>query len=153
VNPKRRRFQFGVRRLLLWTVVIAVYLSVVKWLRMDLMLFAVLTAWLGIVAGVKARFGSMAAFVVSILAGAVVGGWEAYVTFLAGGLPAASDWAAVVFLFVLGYALWGGVEVAFGAVDCVDRHFTVRARKRAWRAGAEQNAASSPPGVEDDALD
>jgi len=50
-HSERRRFQFGLRKLLLWTAVVAVYLGIVKWADLGI-LFAVLLAVLVCLIGV-----------------------------------------------------------------------------------------------------
>jgi hypothetical protein len=74
MSARRRRFQFGLRRLLLWTVAAVPYLAVVRLERWNVASFAAVTAWLLAVGAARAAFGPKAAGALSALAGAIVGG-------------------------------------------------------------------------------
>ena len=69
-NPRpKRRFQFGLRKLLLWTAVVALYFATVRWVAMDVRGFTVVTCWVGIVAILRAVAGRIMAGLLSVAGG------------------------------------------------------------------------------------
>jgi hypothetical protein len=127
VTRNRGRLQFGLRKMLLWTLVIALYLAVVRWERWDLALFAVVTSWLIVVAIVRAAFGPTVAAALSALAGAIPGGWLGYVaaTAVRPSRPGVVLFGGVLFC-IIGCILFAVVEIAIRAVNWVDGLFASR---------------------------
>jgi hypothetical protein len=79
-KPERRRLlQVSIRKLTLWTVVVALYLSIVTVFQVDLIIFAVLTVWFVVVGMLRVAFGRKVAGIVSVVAGAAIFGWGACV--------------------------------------------------------------------------
>ena len=60
-QPKSRRLQFGLRRLLLWTAVVAVWLSTLLTLHITLFFSVILSCWAIPVIVVRAAFGASVA--------------------------------------------------------------------------------------------
>ena len=60
------RFQFSIRKLLLWTVVVALYLGLCKWVEMDLQLFLLLTSWLVVVTIARLIWNVRAAVIATV---------------------------------------------------------------------------------------
>ena len=80
-----QRFQFGLRKMLLWTVVVALWLGLCKWLAMELPGIVMIMSWLVVVAGARLMWNVRVAFLVS-----------------AAWLP----------IFMFAYFLWGAVSGA-----------------------------------------
>ena len=78
MQRQRRRFQFGLRKLLLWTVALSVYLGILRMLQCHPVLVVVLTCWVGAVAVVRVAIGWKWAAVVSAVGGAILLGIPAY---------------------------------------------------------------------------
>jgi hypothetical protein len=64
-HPERRRFQFGLRKLLLWTVVLALYLGILSLVGFEPWVSVFATLCLGIVVVVRVSFGPRAGCVCS----------------------------------------------------------------------------------------
>ena len=64
-RPERRRFQFGLRKLLLWTGVVAVWFGVLTTLPLGLPLSTVLTLWVVVVGVVRVAIRPLAAALTS----------------------------------------------------------------------------------------
>jgi hypothetical protein len=70
LHPTRRRFQFSLRKLLLWMIVVALYLGIFRKLaQLDRAAFAIFTVWSVVVVILRTAFGQRAACLFSILAG------------------------------------------------------------------------------------
>ena len=122
----RRRFQFGLRKLLLWTVVLALYLGVARMLGMPPIALAVLTLWIAVVAGLRAAFGPVVAAIVSPAIGAVLGGWFEY-TGPALDPPGPSPLGPGIALGGLfGCVLFAAVELSCRAVNWADNVMRTR---------------------------
>jgi hypothetical protein len=113
---KRGRFQFSLRKLMLWVAVEAILLGTLTMLGLDPVGLAIAGSWVAVTAILRAAFGPLVACRLSGLGGIglAVGLWFV--------LP--MDDAAIVLLIILG----GGaglvpfvfVEVAWRAVDAID---------------------------------
>ena len=73
VRPKRRRFQFGLRRLLLWTAVVALGFGTLSTLYPSTRAWVVLPGWCAVVLILRWGFGSTLAASVSTIVGMVLG--------------------------------------------------------------------------------
>ena len=72
-RPERRtrRFQFGLRKLLLWTGVVALLLGILKVLNLPILVCVLVDCWVIVVAVVRATSGATAAAVLSVAFGVV----------------------------------------------------------------------------------
>ena len=112
-RPERRRFQFGLRKLLLWTVVVAVLLGTLKMLGLETAGLVIAASWAAITAVVRGAFGSTLAHIVS----AVGGGVLALVLLFTGVIGATS---IVVFIVLAAGVSFVFVEAAWLGVDWLD---------------------------------
>ena len=69
---ERRRFQFGLRKLLLWMVVVALLLGILKTLGLTTAGLVIAAFWVAITAVVRATLGSVWAHVISAVGGSVL---------------------------------------------------------------------------------
>jgi hypothetical protein len=65
-HAKRRRFQFGLRKLLLWTAVVALYLGILSLVNFNACLSVSLTCYLILVGTLRVTFGRWGACVGSV---------------------------------------------------------------------------------------
>lgn len=65
-TPKRRPFQFSLRKLLLWTAVVALYLGVVKWAGANLPTAGEVTAGLVLVVSIRLAVGYVRSLVAAV---------------------------------------------------------------------------------------
>ena len=113
-KPERQRFQFSIRRLMLWTVVVAIYLGIVVALQLELSVFVGATVWFVIV-GILRVANYDVAFLASVVAGVVLyeyglytdidsfGGWtDSFVLALLIGALGGSVLGCFLFVFVQG---------------------------------------------------
>ena len=135
-RPERRSrgFQFGLRKLLLWTAVAAVYLGALRLVRFEPFLSVFLTSYLVLVGLVRARWGprvgcgcSLAVPLVPLLCLAGFGLLGIIVEISADNMrPSdAVTWCLTVLVWsmvgcLLGLVVFGCVEVTFRAVDWAD---------------------------------
>jgi hypothetical protein len=70
-RPKRPRFQFGLRKLLLWTAVVATLLGVATTLGIEVS--SVFLSWIILVWAIRRGFGAKVAAVLSVAAWAALG--------------------------------------------------------------------------------
>jgi hypothetical protein len=54
---KRHRFQLSIRKLMLWTVVVAIYLGILAMLKVPPINLAFFTLWLAVVGFLRTAFG------------------------------------------------------------------------------------------------
>ena len=115
-SDKRGRLQFGLRKLMLWTAVVAALLGILQIVGLNALGQAIAALWVAVVAFAHAAFGSIPALVFSQIGGMSLALCLWFV------LPI--DDATVILLIVLGGA--GGlipfafVEIARRVVDCID---------------------------------
>ncbi|MBC8871254.1 MAG: hypothetical protein H8E44_17650 [Planctomycetes bacterium] len=69
---ERRRFQFGLRKLLLWMAVVAVLLGILKMLELSTAGLILAASWVAITAIVRGAFGSTWAHIVSAVGGSAL---------------------------------------------------------------------------------
>ena len=118
---KRRRFQFGLRKLLLWMAVVAVLLGVLKMLELSTAGLILAASWVAITAIVRGAFGSTWAHIVS----AVGGGALAFGLLFAGAIGGIS----VVVLIIVGAGMpFVFVELAWLGVDWLDKLLRTKPR-------------------------
>ena len=84
-DERRKRRQFSLRKLLLWTGVAALMLGLLRMLGAGPTMLACIAGWVVVNAGVRLAFGSIAAFVFSIVAGGIAAGSLVLVGVLWGG--------------------------------------------------------------------
>ena len=124
-DERRKRRQFSLGKLLLWTAVAALLLGLLRMLGLGPIVLACIAAWVMINAGVRLAFGSVVAFVFSIVAGGIAGGGLVLADVLRGGrfsgahgipglLAVAAMGASV------GYASYVVLEVTFCVVGLPD---------------------------------
>lgn len=117
--PTGRRFQFGLRKLLLWTAVVAMFLGLLGMIEVALSTLLILTSWATIVGVARAIFNTEVAGLMSVAIGVVLGVW---LTFLVSpfsvGVFSYAVYAMMFGLFGLFVCVF--VEVAFRAVDWLD---------------------------------
>jgi hypothetical protein len=80
----RQQFQFSLRQLMLWTMVVALYLGVIVFFQVDLILVAVLTVWLVVVGTLRIAFDRRIGCLVSVMVGVLLLGWFTWVGLLCG---------------------------------------------------------------------
>ena len=73
-KPERRRLQFGIRRLLLWTAVAAVAFGVLSTLRLHVVAWAMLIGWFAVVSSLRWVLGTKLATRVVTVAGMLLYG-------------------------------------------------------------------------------
>jgi hypothetical protein len=115
-RPQPRRFQFSLRKLLLWTAVVAVLLGTLKTLGLETVGLVIAAAWVAITAGVRGVFGSLWSHVVSVVGGAILG-----ISLLFTGLIGATS--IVLFIILGGGVSFAFVELAWRGVDWLDGLF------------------------------
>ena len=118
---ERRRLQFGIRRLLLWTTVVALACGMLSSLGPeDVLDWTVLPTWFVTVFIVRWAFGSKWAAVVSIMAGMFLClGWAIYRPKPLGMVGLATG--SVLLGTLLGCVPFLMVEAACRTVDWIDR--------------------------------
>ena len=126
-QPRRRRFQFGLRRGLAWTAVVALGLGVLSSLEPNAVIWIVYPSWFAIVLILRWRFGGRVAAGISVIAGMLL------FALLCGSIWAATsrrlEPVEVVMIAVVGAFLGGFVgfvlfllaEAARRAVNRIDR--------------------------------
>jgi hypothetical protein len=62
----QRRFQFSLRKLLLWIAVLAVYLGVLRLMNADLTVALITICWVTVIVAVRTKWGARRALVVAI---------------------------------------------------------------------------------------
>ncbi len=152
MNARRQRFQFGLRRLLLWTVAVVPYLAVVRLERWDVASFAAVTTWMLAVGAARVAFGPEAAGALSTLAGAIVGGCVGW--FIFGPMGPPSAWSAVFMCLafcVFGCVLFGVVEAAVLAVNWADDLLARPTTDASAACPADLPDPSTPPHAEEPA--
>jgi hypothetical protein len=112
-RPERRRFQFGLRKLLLWTVVVAVLLGSLRALGLDTVGLVIAACWVAITAAIRGAFGSTWAHVVSSAGGSAL----ALGLLFTGVIGATS---IVLFIILAAGISFGFVELAWFGVDWFD---------------------------------
>ena len=113
-RPERRRFQFSLRKLLLWTAVVAILLGTLKTLGLNTVGLVIAASWVAVTAVVRAAFGSNWAHGVS----AVGGGVLALVLLFTGAIGVTS---VVLFIILAAGVSFVFVELAWLGVDRLDR--------------------------------
>ncbi len=84
-EERRKRRQFRLRNLLVWTAVAALALGALRTLGLGPVVVASIASWVAIVGGVRWMFGSPVAFVFSIVVGGIAGGGLVLAYILSGG--------------------------------------------------------------------
>jgi hypothetical protein len=106
--PTRRRFQFGLRKLMLWTVVVAVFLGIFEMFGFGWIGCVLAACWLAVVGLLRGTAGGRAACLVSIVIGTVLIGWCSYLVYVtASPRP---PFNPVIVLFA---AIWGSAYGLF----------------------------------------
>lgn len=114
-------FQFGLRKLFLWTAVVALYCGMVVAVESESLEWLVLCCCPVLILGVRFAFGSRAAcHVTALAAGATLAARTFFPTFPARPFEV---WNAFVQGCGVGYAVWLVVELACVLVDRADRLF------------------------------
>ena len=101
-TEKRPRFQFSLRKALLWTALVALGLGALTILTSDVATRMVLSAWLATVLILRWAFGRKVAAWVSAVAGALFFGWSCSVAY-----------SAHIRRFDLGEMVWTAVVGGF----------------------------------------
>jgi hypothetical protein len=119
---------------MLWTVVVALYLSIVTVFQVDLIIFAVLTVWFLVVGLFRIGLSSKAAWASSVVAGAVLFGGGmcvdchspgvSWIELLTGALPMGMSGGALY-----GCMFFLIVEAAFRFVDWADNKMRSKAHE------------------------
>lgn len=146
--PERRRLQFGLRKLLLWTTVVAVFLGIFKMLGIPRGVTAAMTCWFGILIVLREVASRKAVLWLSVSV-AVVG----YVlAFVFGGVPpwvnpntvqlAITTASAKVFVNGGGWRCWGRF---LGHLDtfCLMTRGLMRLRRGAMRSWPSSHRSDS----------
>ena len=142
-RPKPHRLQFGLRKLLLWTAVVALYLGIPSMLGVDLqerrnlMSFVSLGLWAIVVGLVRTVFNDRAAAAFSAVMGVILCAVALYLT---------ARWSRVNPFDFPGHVIWGlvwggliglnvfaFVELAFRGVDWVDNRMRTKPDGEAGR--------------------
>ena len=84
-DERRKRRQFSLRKLLLWTGVAALMLGLLRMLGLGPIVLACIAAWVMVIVGVRLAFGLVVALVFSIAAGSLAGGGLVLADILRGG--------------------------------------------------------------------
>jgi len=119
-EPRRRRFQFRLRRLLLWTAVVALGCGILSSLEPDALDWVVLPAWFVTVFIVRWGFGGKWAATISIVLGMLLClGWSIY-----GSIPTSTVGLAIGCGFVggsIGLVPFLLVEATCRIVNWIDK--------------------------------
>ena len=121
---RRKRRQFSLAKLLLWTAVAALILGLLRMLGAGPVVLASIGAWVVVNASVRSAFGSIVAFLFSIVAGGIA--LASLVLGLVWGGSFLSPLGILVLLLVavgggfLGYVSYVVLEVAFCIVGLPD---------------------------------
>jgi len=124
-DERRRRRQFSLGKLLLWTAVAALLLGALRMLGAGPVVLACIAGWVVVNAGVRLAFGSVVAFVFSTVAGGIAGASLVLAVILTGG-PISGAYGIPGLLFAgvvgasLGYASYATLEVVFCVVGLPD---------------------------------
>jgi hypothetical protein len=118
----KRSFQFSLRKLLLWTAVVALLLGVATSLGEGVWLLA---CWVLVVCAIRCAFGPNVAVILSVGGGAILGGALGYALPHTdpGPDPVERAMQGVIVGGFFGLATFGIVEGAFRAVNWVDKAF------------------------------
>jgi hypothetical protein len=73
LDEKRKRRQFGLGKLLLWILALALLLGLLRMIGLGPAGLACVAAWIALVTGVRSAFGGPVAFAFSIAVGAIAG--------------------------------------------------------------------------------
>jgi hypothetical protein len=119
-RPERRRLQFGLRKLLLWTAVAALVLGWATTFRQEEAW--VIACWILTFGVVRVAFGFWVAGILSIGAGAIFGGWLGYIAATRFNPNIGLDLFKhyVVVGCVSGFILFGVVELIVRVVEWAD---------------------------------
>ncbi len=136
-NPKPQRFQFTLRRMLLWTAVVAVWCGVFTMIRIGFWLSdfqstthvvlsnIIIISWVAIIGIARAAFRARAAAAMSIVTGVIWAVWVFYR--VSGGRLGEWAWSnpvraaiALIGFSVLGVGVFIGVEASFRMVHWID---------------------------------
>ena len=125
MSQRPRRLQFGLRKLFLWTAVVALGLGVFKMSEMPPILLAWLTPWLVLVGVLRVALGAKVAAAASAMIGVILAVSLVFVSAMAIGRPLAFEDYLSCFVGVLMFGLFGlfvagGVAYAFHAVNRLD---------------------------------
>lgn len=128
VRPKRRRFQFRLKRLMLWTTVVALGLGVLSPLELDPIGWIFLSGWFVAISIVRWAFGSRWAASVAVVMGVCAYAWHScslVARNVTGVVPVDYyfDAAMAVALpgSLVGFVSFLVVEFAWQAVNWIDR--------------------------------
>lgn len=124
-EERRKRRQFRLRNLLVWTAVAALALGLLRMLGLGPVVLASVASWVAIVGGVRWMFGSPVTFVFSIVVGGIAAGGLVLADILSGGRFAGAFGVPglVVATVVGGYAGYGSyviLEVVFSVMGLPD---------------------------------
>ena len=121
-GPTRRRFQFSLRKLLLWTTVVALYLGSMKTLEFNSGLVAFITFWVAVVGGVRWSLGVKAAAIASFVIGTLLGlDFSLAAPALGGAPPSFFALLTISIGWVFGGFILGLVELTMRAVNWADK--------------------------------
>jgi hypothetical protein len=72
LKPQRRSFQFSLRKLMLWMVICAAYLGIMRWLEPPSLDTVWHTLWFGTILLIRITFGVQRGFIIAICFSAVL---------------------------------------------------------------------------------
>jgi hypothetical protein len=131
-KPRHRRCQFGLRKLLLWTAVVAVLLGIAT-TTFTIGDSLLLTCWIVLVGAIRLALGTKAARMLSVVAGMMLGGFVGYFASeatLPGLDPVEATVTGLTTGFFCGLATFVGVEVLVRVVNWVDKVFEAKSDGR-----------------------
>jgi len=125
MSEKKRRLQFGLRKLLLWTAVVALFLGFLRMVELGPILCVSVLCWAVMIRSLRTVFGLTVVAVVAVLSGAVLTAFRFCLP------PLAVNWLEATLLAaalggVYGFAVFAFSEVAALAIDSLDSHMETK---------------------------
>jgi hypothetical protein len=156
MSTERRRLQFGLRKLLLWTAVLAFFLGFLRMQGLDTIAATIVVCWAAAVTVFRMITRPRAAFWFSAFAGAIAGALEFILRSVSGQIAVGHVFTLSVMFagFIGGCIFFPLVEAVFRAVNWADDLMRVRsdqenaATEKAKRSGLKSLRFRRPTVIE-----
>ena len=119
---EKRRFQFGLRKSLIWTAVVALYLGFVTSLGIPPVAIGFITSWAVVVGILRQAIGPMVAASLSVIGGGIV--------FAFGEDWGAFHWPGPFWGCLAGWFVFVLLETAFRAIEYADNFIEEKTARR-----------------------